>query len=196
MNNFLSSFYVGISVLIALICHEVSHGYVSYLLGDPTPKQDGRLSLNPLKHLDPIGTFCLLVFHFGWAKPVIINPDYYKNMKLDTALVSLAGPLVNFILGIFCSIIMRITGYNEFIMTFIYINIAFCALNIIPIPPLDGSKILAMILPKDIYLKYMKIELFGFYIIMILLFTNILGYILSPIYNFLLKPVFLISGIV
>ncbi|MEG2799861.1 MAG: site-2 protease family protein, partial [Erysipelotrichaceae bacterium] len=90
------------AVLIALTLHELAHGFVSYKLGDPTPKQEGRLSLNPFAHLDPFGTLCLIVFGFGWAKPVMVNPNYYKNPKVGMVLTAIAGPLTNFLIAFVC----------------------------------------------------------------------------------------------
>ena len=98
--NLIEYLYIVPAALIAIMLHEIAHGLVSYWLGDPTPKRQGRLSLNPLKHLDPVGTICLILFHVGWAKPVVVNPDYYKKRKLGMALVALAGPLTNFIVAI------------------------------------------------------------------------------------------------
>ena len=92
--------YIIPAALIAIMLHEIAHGLVSYWLGDPTPKRQGRLSLNPAKHLDPLGTVCLIFFHVGWAKPVMVNPEYYKNKKWGMALVALAGPVTNFILSV------------------------------------------------------------------------------------------------
>ena len=96
LNKLIELLYTIPAVVIAISLHEAAHGLMSYKLGDPTPQKDGRLSLNPLKHFDPMGTLCLIFFHFGWAKPVQVNPRYYKNKKMGMVLVSLAGPLMNF----------------------------------------------------------------------------------------------------
>ena len=152
--NLIEYLYIVPAALIAIMLHEIAHGLVSYWLGDPTPKRQGRLSLNPLKHLDPVGTICLILFHVGWAKPVVVNPDYYKKRKLGMALVALAGPLTNFIVAI---VSMIIIGFilkfansslaifdiiNTFLLILAIINIGLGVFNLIPIPPLDGSKIL------------------------------------------------------
>lgn len=97
LEDILDYLYIIPAALIAIILHELAHGLVSSWLGDPTPRETGRLTLNPLKHLDPIGALCLVFFHFGWAKPVVINPSYYKNKKIGMTLVALAGPIMNFI---------------------------------------------------------------------------------------------------
>lgn len=174
----MSYVYIGISVLIALVLHELAHGFVSYKLGDPTPKADGRLSLNPLKHLDPVGTICLFFFGFGWAKPVMIDYRYYKNKKLGVALVSLAGPFVNLLLGILGGFLLSIIdNYNlvMFFNTFMTINVGLGLFNLIPIPPLDGSKVLAAILPKDIYDIYMSYESLGMILLLCLMMFGTIG---------------------
>ncbi len=187
--------YSAPAVLIAMVLHELSHAYVSYRLGDPTPKQTGRLTLNPLKHLDPIGSICLLVLGFGWAKPVQINPNYYKNPKVGTLWVSLAGPGMNFLLAFIgslgVSLIYKITGDSisfqteagyraflyifRFLYYFMLINIGLGVFNLIPFPPLDGSKVLATILPDRLYYTWMRYERYGQFILMILLYAGLLS---------------------
>ena len=175
------------AVLIAICLHEYAHGLVSYLCGDPTPKRGGRLSLNPLHHLDPVGTLCLIFFHFGWAKPVMVNPNYYKKRKLGMVLVAIAGPLTNFIIAFLSmlgmGIILKQTGgyagdVTVYIFTFLnylaIINIGLGSFNLIPFPPLDGSKIVGALLPEDKYFGFMRYERYGQGILMLLLVTNIL----------------------
>lgn len=175
------------AVLIAICLHEYAHGFVSYLCGDPTPKRGGRLSLNPLHHLDPVGTLCLIFFHFGWAKPVMVNPNYYKNKKLGMVLVAIAGPLTNFIIAFLSmlgmGIILKQTGgyagdVTVYIFTFLnylaIINIGLGSFNLIPFPPLDGSKIIGALLPQEQYFGFMRYERYGQGILMLLLVTNIL----------------------
>lgn len=192
MDFIIELLYIVPAVLFAISMHEFSHGYVSYKLGDPTPKVMGRISLNPLKHLDPVGTLCLIFFKFGWAKPVSVNPSYYKNKKLGMVLVAIAGPITNFLLafiGIFLTgIVLKIdpslgSYISEVLTTFFYffslINIGLGIFNLIPIPPLDGSKILGALLPTNIYFKYMKYEQYGTFVLMLFLFSGLLGNILS-----------------
>ena len=178
------------AILFSLSFHEMAHAYVSYKLGDPTAKNMGRLTLNPLKHLDPLGTLMLIIsiysgFGFGWAKPVPIDPSYYKNYKRGTVLVSLAGPVSNLILAFIFSIPMAVIGMREgvraddlynsaygifgqglsaeiiifnFSRFFYMINIGLAIFNILPVPPLDGSKILTAVLPARQYFMLMRYE--------------------------------------
>ena len=111
MEQYLDYLYIIPAALIAIVCHELSHGLVSYLLGDPTPKEQGRLTINPKHHLDLFGTLCLIFFGFGWAKPVRVDPRYYKNPKWGMALVALGGPLANFLLALFSGLIVVLIGY-------------------------------------------------------------------------------------
>ncbi len=183
--------YIIPCALIAVVLHELSHGFISYLLGDPTPKEMGRLTINPTKHLDPIGIICLIFFGFGWAKPVMVNPTYYKKPKLGMTLVALAGPLMNFIIFllsfVFIFLVLKImvwTGlYNSLLieipLTFFkylaLINLGLCLFNLIPIPPLDGSKIIGCVLPKNAYEEYMSYQKYGMFFMMgLLLILNIL----------------------
>ena len=211
--------YSAPAILIAMVLHELSHGYVSYRLGDPTPKQTGRLTLNPLKHLDLFGSLCLLFVGFGWAKPVQINPRYYKNPKQGTVLVSLAGPLMNFLLAFigsfFISMIVRIVGESipfetrfgyqaftylwEFLYYFMLLNIGLGVFNLIPFPPLDGSKILLAVLPDRLYFKWMKYERYGQLILMALLYFGFLNtplhFLRTAVYNGMQTVTNLIFGV-
>lgn len=185
--------------LISLSFHEASHAYVSYRLGDPTAKNMGRLTLNPLKHLDVLGTIIMLVSRFGWAKPVPINPMYYKDKKKGTMLVSLAGPLSNLLLALAASfpllfLVSRFGPlslvnfsivsvlYNFFSLLFV-ININLAAFNLIPVPPLDGSKILSGILTPRLYFKFMQYENYigMIFLLVVFMFPGVLGRIMSPI---------------
>ncbi len=201
---------IALPFFLGITCHEVAHGYVSYLLGDPTAKQAGRLTLNPLKHLDPIGTLTLLVTQLiGWAKPVPINPSYYKDYRRGILFVSLAGPMANFVVMLFFVILLKIliavthspaAASFEYILrpminiavAGIFINAILGAFNLLPIPPLDGSKILACLLPGRLAARFMSLERYGFVILLLLAVTGGLGLILSPIsafvQNMLIKP--------
>lgn len=180
------------SILIALVCHEFAHGLVSYKLGDPTPKYEGRLSLNPIRHIDPLGAIFLIIFNFGWAKPVMVNPQYYKKPKQGMALVAAAGPTANFLLSFLAYCVMAVMEKSSsFIMwagapyfyqsfqIFAMINIGLGIFNLLPFPPLDGSKIFGAILPRDLYFGYMRFEQYGMIILMLLLFTGVLS---KPLY--------------
>ncbi|MFP4658492.1 MAG: site-2 protease family protein [Desulfonatronovibrionaceae bacterium] len=197
-----------IPLLMGITCHEVAHGYVAYLLGDPTAKNAGRLTLNPIKHLDPLGTLVLVVTRrIGWAKPVPINPAYFQNYRRDMFLVSAAGPAANFLLGIgfyifYLGIILSSTMFSpaaqQSILTpLLYItqagvlvNFILGIFNLIPVPPLDGSKILASVLPPDIAEQYMSIERFGFFIILLLIFTGVLQKVLGNVVRFVFNVFF------
>ena len=180
------------AVLIAISMHEFAHGWASWKLGDPTPKQTGRLSLNPFHHLDPVGTLCLLFFHFGWAKPVQVNPWYYKDRKRGMVLVALAGPGMNFLIAFLCillqGVILKITGgYAGQVVHYLYylfyytgaISLGLGVFNLIPIPPLDGSKVLGAVLPEEQYFGYMRFERYGMLLLFVLLATPVLDRPLS-----------------
>ena len=185
--NYLISILISVlAALIAIIIHEVAHGYTAYLMGDKTAKTDGRLSLNPLKHIDWIGAVCLVLFHFGWAKPVPVNPYFFKNRRLGIVLVSLAGPLSNFILAILaiiglciCDIFVLNVLFFQFFYTLSAVSLGLGIFNLIPIPPLDGSKIFAQLLPINARIKYLNFERYGWIILFLLIyfgnFTTYLG---------------------
>lgn len=191
-------------LLLSLSLHEFMHGYVSYRLGDPTPKAQGRLTLNPLAHLDPIGSLVLvLTRRFGWAKPVPINPNYYKKPRQGMMLVSLAGPGANFFLAILFALIARtigffgsgsllqlqMSGYGNLVQTFvmffqlaIIINLSLACFNLLPVPPLDGSKILMGILPPKFDKYIRKLEgPYGMILLLILAYTGILWGLIGPL---------------
>ena len=164
------------SVLMCLIFHEVCHGIAAYFLGDPTAKKAHRLSLNPLRHIDWLGFAAMLITGVGWAKPVPINPNYFKRPKIGMAITALAGPVSNFILAIwllwggsFLYPQVVATGEHELLLRFILssamLSIGLGLFNLLPIPPLDGSKILAMFLPDKAYRWLMRYERFGMLII-------------------------------
>lgn len=178
MNYFAYYLLSAMAVLIILTIHEYSHGYVAYRLGDNTAKNMGRLTLNPIKHIDPLGALCMLLFHVGWAKPVPINPRGFKKPKRDFALTALAGPLANLIMAFFGGLLylglyaaLKDVKFADegflyqlasnsllFLSLFHTINIGIALFNLIPIPPLDGSRILNVILPEKAYFAIMKYE--------------------------------------
>lgn len=176
-----------VAATMAIVMHEVAHGFVSYKFGDPTAKAAGRLTLNPLKHLDPIGTLSLLILHFGWAKPVPVNPYYYKNKKRGMVLVGLAGPMTNFVLAFLSMIAMQLIlvwtgGYADEWVVLLFnglsysamINVTLGTFNLIPFPPLDGSKIIGAILPDKLYFGMMRYDRYGYFILMALMVTGLL----------------------
>ena len=184
------AFYTAATVLLSLMLHEVAHGYVALRCGDPTAKWMGRLTLDPRKHLEPIGTVSMLLLGFGWAKPVPVNPFFFKgNRTTGMMLVSLAGPLVNLIVAyIAYAVYVAGQGFytvpflNQFLNYCIILNVFLAVFNLIPIPPLDGSKILAGFLPKQTAFKFLTtMERYGFVILMVLILFNITDMIIQPI---------------
>lgn len=199
-----------IAVLLAISVHEMSHGYAAYFLGDKTAKSMGRLSLNPLRHLDPVGALCLLVFGFGWAKPVMINPAYFKKPKRDMALTALAGPLSNFILAFLSLAVFKLLTLAPFmnssffaaewiatfLSTFALLNIGLGVFNLIPIPPLDGSKVFLPLLPPRLYMDIMRYEHLGWIVLIIALGLGVLDPIIGTVGNWILHGMlFLVGGI-
>ena len=176
----------------AIIIHEYSHGWVAYKLGDPTAKYAGRLTLNPLAHIDPIGTLILPItlrlmgspIVFGWAKPVPVNFRNLKNPKRDMIWVGLAGPAANFIFAIILSLVLKIKVHfliYQILELGILINLVLAIFNLIPIPPLDGSRILIGLLPHEYALRYSKIEPYGFLIVIFLLSIGLFNKLILPI---------------
>ena len=174
-----------LSVVPALLCitfHEVSHGWIAYRLGDPTAKDAGRLTLNPLKHIDMMGLLMMVVFKFGWAKPVPVNMMRFRNPKRGMALTALAGPVSNVLLALvflfLYGLLYRALYSVQFLLDMIwltaYISLALAIFNIIPVSPLDGSKVLFALLPDAAYAKLMRYERYGMALLMLLLLTGVL----------------------
>lgn len=173
-------------LIISLVLHELAHGYAAFVMGDRTAKSSGRLSLNPLNHIDWFGFLMLLIAGIGWAKPVPVNMMQFKDPKKGMAFTALAGPLMNVLLT-FVSLLFyalgQIYGFNEYVILFFYImayyNAVLAMFNLLPIPPLDGSKIFFALLPDRYYYKLMVYERYGMVIIIILsatnMFSNVLG---------------------
>ncbi|MBQ2733501.1 MAG: site-2 protease family protein [Clostridia bacterium] len=197
-------------VLFALTVHEVSHGYAAYKLGDPTAYNFGRLTLNPAKHLDLMGTLCMLIAGFGWAKPVPVNARYFKNYKRDMAITAAAGPLSNFIMGTLGALLygLVIRGFNAWLEAdpsmsiynfgyavsllffyFSFLNFSLCFFNLIPIPPFDGSRILFTFLPDRLYFGIMKYERIIMIVLLVLLWTDIIPLPIGNISSFLLDKI-------
>lgn len=191
-----------ISILITLTIHEAAHALAAFILGDKTAYNQGRLSLNPFKHLDLYGSLMFLLVNVGWGKPVPISAENFKNPKTDQAIVAFAGPLSNFLLAALITIfISKTQNINNFLLILRDINIALCAFNLLPIPPLDGSKVLALFMGNYNYYRYeMFLQKNLSYILMIFfidiqflrekgIFLNLLGIITSFIKLILLKLV-------
>ncbi|MCD6098581.1 site-2 protease family protein [bacterium] len=189
-------------ILLAITFHEFSHGYAAYLLGDPTAAYAGRLSLNPLRHLDPLGTIMLLFAHIGWAKPVPIDPRNFKNPKRGILLTSVAGPASNMLLAFLFGLLYRL-WVNLFppgiyidgstlhilaamLLVTVRINLILAVFNLIPIPPLDGSKILFGLLPREYDRMFYQLEMMGpFLLIGLIIFSELSG---LPILSALIYP--------
>lgn len=181
-----------VSFFVSLTLHEAAHAWAAYKLGDNTAKEMGRLSLNPLKHIDPWGAIFFFIAGFGWGNPVQFNPARLKNPKRDSILVALAGPAANLILAIFFSLIYRLfpasDAIGQFLTLLVSINIIWMIFNLLPIPPLDGSHILAVFLPQRAYFVLQQI---GLPLLLILLFFspyihNIISYLLAFILKILI----------
>jgi Zn-dependent protease len=187
------------AILIALTLHEYAHGQVADWLGDDTPYYQGRLTINPLPHIDWIGFFALMFLHFGWAKPVQVNPYNFKKVSIKTGmmLVSVAGPVMNLLLATVGMIALRWLSFDPQVGTYsgsmaaliqmlvplVQINIILAVFNLIPVPPLDGSKILAGLLPDKGADFIYSLEQFGPLILLLIIFTNLVDVIIWPLYN-------------
>ena len=181
------------AVLWAISFHEFCHGYAAKLLGDPTAEMQGRLTLNPIKHFDPIGALMLLFVGFGWAKPVPVNSRYFKNVRRDMIIVSVAGIAGNLLTAFVFVMIALFVPPSVFgragvifIRIMIFINVGLAAFNILPIPPLDGSKILYGFLPFEWLKAYYFLEHYGFFILLILVFTGLISYLMYPVVSLFL----------
>ena len=192
-----------VPALLAITMHEVAHGYVAERFGDPTARLLGRLNLNPIRHLDPIGTVAIFIFGFGWARPVPVNAGNLRRPKRDMIWVALAGPVTNLLLAILSALLLRALGMLEattvgesglFLQMAkpirmmagfsLYINVLLGIFNLVPLPPLDGGRILTGILPEKQALLVNRLEPFGFILILLLVFfTDLWSLVLAPLIN-------------
>jgi Zn-dependent protease len=194
-----------VPLLLGVVCHEVAHGYAAYVYGDSTAKDSGRLTLNPIPHLDATGTLVFVLTSFfgnfviGWAKPVPVNPARFRNIRQGIVVVSAAGAMANFTLAALFYLgfsLVTSGNANSAFMNYlqaplvnifaagVLVNCILGVFNLLPIPPLDGSKILAAVLPRHLARQFMRIEQYGFFILLILLFTGALRFVFTPVLNF------------
>ena len=191
-----------LALVLILTIHEAAHAWVAMRLGDPTAQRAGRVSLNPLRHLDLLGTIMLFLAGIGWGKPVPVNPFRLKDPEKDMVKVAIAGPLANIMLVIlsvlffkliisvgFISSILPMALVSKMMWYFISLNVILAIFNMVPIPPLDGSKVLAGFLPRHLAIEYEKISKYGFYILIALLFTGGIRFVLLPPFYFAIRLV-------
>ncbi len=194
-SNPLAFVLVAVPLLYSVIIHEVAHGWVAYRMGDPTAKWFGRLSLNPLKHLDPIGTIMVFLVGFGWAKPVPVNINNIADRRKGLIYVSSAGILANILIAFAALLLIRLfpLSSSRIVATLVYyvvqINITLAALNLIPIPPLDGSKILMGVASERVQYSLARMERYGFFIIIVLLYLGVLDFLIGFIAWVIMTPI-------
>lgn len=191
-------------LVIALVIHEYAHAKAADVMGDFTPRMTGRLTLNPMAHIDPIGLIMLLVVRFGWAKPVMINARNFRNWRQGELLVAAAGPVANLIVAFISLLAMAVLfklgmfseGVRLVLSMMVLFNINFAIFNMLPLPPLDGSKVLMVLLPGSLAYKLMSLERYSFIILIFLMMTPFLTMILIPLQRLVLSVFNLIIGVI
>lgn len=187
-------FFIIPCLIVGFTVHEFFHAYASFKLGDYTVKEEGRLTLNPIKHIDLVGFISLLILRFGWAKPVQVDPHYYKNHVKGMIIVALAGPLSNLalaIIGILFNLIFKDGALGLFLTYFWAMNLGMCIFNLIPIPPLDGSKVFGYLINGKGYREFLQYEKYGFILVIILSYIGFFSYIMNPIFEFVINFIYL-----
>lgn len=210
--SFLMAVFSAVAALLCLTVHELSHGAVAYVLGDPTAKDEGRLTLNPIKHIDPLGLLLMITAHVGWAKPVPVDMRYFKHPKRDMALTALAGPASNFLLAWVFLLLANLLGHllvlfspsiglspwgllpMLFLINAAVLSIGLGVFNLFPIPPLDGSKILFSFLPDKIYYTILRYERYIMILMLALVWVGVLDKPLSFLMVQLLRGLCFLSG--
>lgn len=191
-------------LIIALVIHEYAHAKAADMMGDFTPRMTGRLTLNPMAHIDPIGLIMLLVVRFGWAKPVMINARNFRNWRQGELLVAVAGPVANLLVAFISLLAMAVLfklgmfseGVRLVLSMMVLFNINFAIFNMLPLPPLDGSKILMVLLPGRLAYKLISLERYSFIILIFLMMTPFLTMILIPLQRLVLSVFNLIIGVI
>ena len=196
--------YYVIPALVCITLHELAHGFVAYKLGDNTARRAGRLTLNPLRHIDPVGLLMMVIVHFGWAKPVPVDMRNFKNPKRGMAVTALAGPLANVLISLvslllygFLYVFLYSSAAGSFALNLIYItaylSLSLAVFNLIPIPPLDGSKILFSVISDRAYDQLMRYERYGMILLVVIMVTGALTNVLGTVLTFLFDRFFVVA---
>lgn len=207
LQAFLMTVFSAVAALFCLTVHELSHGAVAYALGDPTAKEEGRLTLNPIKHIDPLGLVLMITAHVGWAKPVPVDMRYFKHPKRGMALTALAGPVSNFLLAwvflLLTSLLLRVFSFSAawqsylliFLVNAALLSIGLGVFNLFPVPPLDGSKILFSFLPDKLYYTILRYERYVMLLLLALVWFGVLDTPLSFLMIHVLRGLCAASGL-